>query len=181
MTYATIDLVHPALDLVNSRHGDGPDLLEDEAWLDGFLAQWGYDVAGPAGKREREKLVTLRGLFRRVVEAVAQGDSPAEADLERLNGVLAGAKLTRQVASDGLRFVPLRRDWPWVHAELAAALAELLHGETDRLKVCDNPECRFAFYDGSKNRSRRWCSHMTCGNRHKLRAFRARRRYSASR
>jgi predicted RNA-binding Zn ribbon-like protein len=189
VAYSTIDLVHPALDLVNSRHGTGPDLLEDEAWLAGFLARWGYDAAGPAGEQEREKLASLRALLRRVVEAVAAGRTPASTDVERLNRVLAGARLTRELApEDGLRLVPVRRNWAWVLSDLAGALGELLGGETDRLKVCDNFECRFAFYDSSKNRTRRWCSHTTCGNRNKLRAFRERQRsrtgsgrYSASR
>ena len=62
-------------------------------------------------------------------------------------------------------------------SELAAEFVELLsRGELDRIKVCDNEDCRFAFYDGSRNRARRWCSHTTCGNRHKVKQFRARRR-----
>jgi predicted RNA-binding Zn ribbon-like protein len=181
VTYTTIDLVHPALDLVNSRHGRGPDLLEDEAWLRGFLAAYGYDAVGPPGTREREQLADLRRLLRRIVEVVAAGDSVPRTDVERLNRVLRATRLTRELAPDGVRLVPQRRDWAWVLGELAAALAELLGGETARLKVCDNRDCRFAFVDSSKNRARRWCSHTTCGNRHKVRAFRARRRYSASR
>jgi predicted RNA-binding Zn ribbon-like protein len=67
-----------------------------------------------------------------------------------------------------------------VLSELAFALSELLaRGEVDRIKVCDNVDCRFAFYDASKNRSRRWCAHTTCGNRHKVKQFRARRRKAA--
>jgi predicted RNA-binding Zn ribbon-like protein len=180
VTYSSIDYVHPALDLVNSRHGTGPDLLDDAAWFNGFLAHWGYDVAAPA-ERERERLASLRDLMRRLVETVAAGDRPSAVDLGRLDRVLAGARLRRELGPDGLRLAPTRRDWAWVRSELAAALAELLGGESARLKVCDNPDCRFAFYDSSKNRARRWCSHTTCGNRNKLRAYRARQRYSASR
>ena len=181
MTYSAIDLVHPALDLVNSRHGLGPDLLDDEAWLDGYLARYGYDAAGPLERAEREELAALRDLLRRIVDVVAAGASPSGDDVGRLNGVLGGSRFTRELTPEGVRLVPQRRDWSWVRAELAAALAELVATESARLKVCDNPECRFAFYDSSKNRTRRWCSHTTCGNRHKLRAFRARQRYSASR
>jgi predicted RNA-binding Zn ribbon-like protein len=76
-----------------------------------------------------------------------------------------------------VRLVPGRRDSTWVLSELAASLADLLAaGETDRLKVCGNPRCRVAFYDASKNRSRRWCAHTTYGNRNKVKRFRARRR-----
>jgi len=37
-------------------------------------------------------------------------------------------------------------------------------------------DCQWAFYDRSKNRSGRWCSMRTCGNRTKTRAYRTRRR-----
>lgn len=47
-------------------------------------------------------------------------------------------------------------------------------GRWDRLKLCGADTCRFAFYDGSRNRSGRWCSMASCGNRAKTRAFRDR-------
>ena len=53
-------------------------------------------------------------------------------------------------------------------------------GDWARMKACGNPECRWAFYDGSKNRSGRWCEMASCGNRMKARAFRERARASAS-
>lgn len=184
--YERIDFVHPALDLVNSQHGLGRDLLEDEGWLNDFLERWGYSTAAAA---DAASLVDLRRLMRRIVETVARGGRPARADLARLNASLRGGRLAPVLAADGpefeLRLVPGKRDAASVRAELAAALAELLaNGEPERLKVCDNPGCRFAFYDASRNRSRRWCSHTTCGNLDKVKRFRARRRregYSASR
>jgi ubiquinone biosynthesis protein len=42
-----------------------------------------------------------------------------------------------------------------------------------RLKSC--PNCRWAFYDESKNRSATWCSMELCGNRLKTKRYRARR------
>jgi predicted RNA-binding Zn ribbon-like protein len=181
MSGYTIDLVHPALDLVNSQHGRSPDLLDDEDWFDGFARQWGYAQAGRPTRRERERLVALRALMRGIVEAVDEGDGPNATQLVQLNRVLRAVRASRELSTAGgtfeLRLVPARRDWTWVLSELAASLADLLaDGETDRLKVCDNPDCRFAFYDASKNRSRRWCAHTTCGNRNKVKQFRARQR-----
>jgi predicted RNA-binding Zn ribbon-like protein len=43
-----------------------------------------------------------------------------------------------------------------------------------RLKVCGAEDCRWAFYDASRNHSRTWCSMSDCGNRAKARAYRAR-------
>jgi len=50
------------------------------------------------------------------------------------------------------------------------------HGSWSRLKVCGNSECRWAFYDRSRNQQGRWCEMAVCGNRLKNRAFRARKR-----
>jgi predicted RNA-binding Zn ribbon-like protein len=47
-------------------------------------------------------------------------------------------------------------------------------GVWNRLKVCPDDGCSWAFYDESRNRSRRWCSMDVCGNRHKVRAYRDR-------
>src|SRR5690606_10312025 len=42
-------------------------------------------------------------------------------------------------------------------------------GSWARLKVCDRESCRWAYYDGSRNLSRRWCSMAGCGNYVKMR------------
>lgn len=47
-------------------------------------------------------------------------------------------------------------------------------GSWERLKVCGAEDCRWAFYDASRNHSRTWCSMSDCGNRAKARAYRAR-------
>ena len=49
-------------------------------------------------------------------------------------------------------------------------------GTWSRLKACPGPHCGWVFYDGSRNRSRQWCSMQICGNRVKGREFRARQR-----
>ena len=45
----------------------------------------------------------------------------------------------------------------------------------ERLKICASDECRWAFYDRSKNRGGTWCQMETCGNRINNRAYRGRR------
>ena len=54
-------------------------------------------------------------------------------------------------------------------------------GSWSRLKACANDECRWAFYDRSRNYGGTWCDMATCGNKLKNREFRARRRGAASR
>ena len=56
---------------------------------------------------------------------------------------------------------------------LAIVFVAMVDGSWGRLKACRN--CRWAFYDYSKNRSATWCSMTLCGNRLKTRAYRRRR------
>ncbi len=60
-------------------------------------------------------------------------------------------------------------------AVLAAATRLAVLGEWDRVKICPADDCRWAFFDESRNRSRTWCSMRVCGNREKARAWRERR------
>lgn len=47
-----------------------------------------------------------------------------------------------------------------------------------RLKLCGSDECRWAFYDRSKNHSSRWCTMASCGNREKARRFRKQHKHA---
>ena len=60
-------------------------------------------------------------------------------------------------------------------AEAAVASAVLLgaQGKLARVKLCGGEDCRWAFYDASRNGSRQWCSMEVCGNRQKARTYRA--------
>jgi predicted RNA-binding Zn ribbon-like protein len=58
---------------------------------------------------------------------------------------------------------------------LAMAAGLMADGSWARLKACRADACRWAFFDGSRNRSRAWCSMAVCGNRAKVQAFRRRR------
>lgn len=57
---------------------------------------------------------------------------------------------------------------------VAAAARAALDGSWDRIKLCSADDCRWAFYDESRNHSRTWCSMRVCGNRTKTRVYRAR-------
>jgi predicted RNA-binding Zn ribbon-like protein len=58
---------------------------------------------------------------------------------------------------------------------IAAAAAKVaIEKRLDRVKICPADDCRWAFYDTSRNRSRQWCSMEVCGNRAKARAHRER-------
>jgi len=59
---------------------------------------------------------------------------------------------------------------------LAREMIGLLSGPlSGRIRVCDGDNCPLVFVDSSRPGARRWCAMERCGNRHKLRALRARR------
>jgi len=59
---------------------------------------------------------------------------------------------------------------------MAREMIELLSGSfSGRIRECASGDCPLVFVDTSRPGARRWCSMERCGNRHKLRAFRARR------
>jgi len=62
-------------------------------------------------------------------------------------------------------------------ARLTESVArELTKPEAERLRVCDNDECRWVFYDSSPAGRRRWCDMATCGNRAKVARHRQKQR-----
>ncbi len=72
----------------------------------------------------------------------------------------------------------LRPGGPGIDAVFGALAAIIYTASVDgtwqRLKICRNDVCRWAFYDASKNRSGVWCSMAVCGSRIKARSWRKR-------
>jgi hypothetical protein len=69
---------------------------------------------------------------------------------------------------------------PGIDGALGRLLALLfvaeIEGDWTHMKECASPTCHSVFFDRSKNRSGKWCSMQTCGNKHKVRAWRERQR-----
>jgi predicted RNA-binding Zn ribbon-like protein len=175
-----------ALALINSEewYGRGPegldDKLEQPGWLDQFLGSSELAPAARPAPRHLARLRRLRTLLRRMFTALAEGREPAHADLEQLDRFLGSGVLRRRIeVSDGywIRLAPATDNWDWVLSEIAMSFAKLLaEGDRARIKLCENADCQWAFYDESRNRRRRWCSPSECGNVFKVQAFRARQR-----
>ncbi len=94
-----------------------------------------------------------------------------------INRAAATAPLVPALATDGTT-----AEWaPPVRATqalstLAREMIELLSGPlAERIRECASDNCPLVFVDSSRPGARRWCAMERCGNRHKLRALRARR------
>ena len=175
----------PALllrDFVNTLNIDAAvDALSEPARLVAWLAGHGLVPDGtPATAADLAAATALREGLR---EAMAAHHEARDADLpDELEDALAALPL--RVAFTGTRPALVPLDPPGTAAtglaHVAAAIMDAAAaGSWQRLKVCVEDTCRWAFLDTSKNRSRAWCSMSTCGNRTKTRAYRARRRPAA--
>ncbi len=155
------------------------DLLQP-GWLEQFLVKWQLQVEVPPDAATIAALVILRALLRSMLETLADGQISDE-DQARFNAILLKSSLRRYLVKDAeeyrLEIVPLKKDWDWVQAEIAASFAHMLTAhDPRRLKVCANTYCRGAFYDDSKSRTKRYCTSGKCANLWKARRFRARQK-----
>jgi predicted RNA-binding Zn ribbon-like protein len=157
------------------------DLENKREWLGdpGALAAWARErrlvpSLTKFTSRDLERALELREAFRlllaanrdRKADTSAFGMLASAADSAHLSVVFANSapKLeSRAGGIDGL-----------CGQLVSVAVTAMLDGSWERLKACRN--CRWAFFDESKNRSARWCSMSLCGNRLKTRAYRRRQR-----
>ncbi|MGE3491219.1 MAG: ABATE domain-containing protein [Vicinamibacterales bacterium] len=123
--------------------------------------------------RARELREALNGL----ATAIDAGRIPAPAVLDTISHFLAAAYAHgRLVPHDGaLQWVADTDDeLDRVLWEIGRAAGRLvLSPRLGRVRACAAGDCGWWFVDDTKNRSRRWCDMKLCGNREKLRRFRA--------
>ena len=170
------------LDFVNSEFRDFRgrwvrDELEQPGWVEAFLLKWGLEVESPLDATTQAKLVALRSLLFRGIEALTEEGQMLEQEQDALNAVLLKVPLRRHVRKDTygyqVEMVPMKRDWEWVQAEIVASFVDFLAShDTRRLKMCANSNCRWVFYDESKSRTKQYCTSEKCANLMKVRRFR---------
>ena len=157
-------------------HRRGQDVLASPTGL----ARWleAHDLLGHGQTVDGADLATalrLREVLRDVFDPRRGLDGAAAG---ALNDVTASAGIAPHVTAGGLvRLRPAADGTTGALGRIAAtSLRALLDGSAAKLKTCAAPECRWLFFDGSRNRSSAWCEDALCGSRHRMRALRARRR-----
>ncbi len=188
---------HPALDLVNTldwRYGSKgaeellktyDDLLHFTQQTELLSAAQLRHIRRPPASSVENALVEARELREAIADvfyARMDEQSPSAASREKLELQFNAARLRQTL--NWKRAPHLAWEWPasatdallpvWV---LAASAMDLMTSDAvDRVRACDNPECRWLFLDTSKNHTRRWCEMRLCGNRIKARRFKAHKR-----
>lgn len=132
--------------------------------------------------RDVERAVAVREALRSALAANHSGAPIPAAALTVLNDTAARSRLTATLtARDGWRPRPSADGVDGALGGLLALVGDAMaDGTWSRLKVCVNDTCQWAFYDGSRARSGRWCSMQVCGNRAKQQAWRERRAESTT-
>jgi predicted RNA-binding Zn ribbon-like protein len=150
-----------------SWHGQkrvGSDALTSVEALSTWLEAHGLVAAGQELRpSDLAAAVALRAALR---EALTHGTEAAHAfDAFPLRLAPDPSGRLRLTATGGL---------PGLDAIVETVAASVAGGGWNRLKLCSAADCRWAFYDTSRNGGGRWCSMEACGNRNKTRAYRRR-------
>ncbi|MFE6610803.1 CGNR zinc finger domain-containing protein [Amycolatopsis sp. NPDC057786] len=120
-------------------------------------------------------LKELRDTLYRVAPALARGETPSDDDVALLNsGTAETPRPLVDLKTRQLTWAP-----PVTGKQLLGAVARdaigLVAGErSGRVRECSADDCYLLFFDTSRSGNRRWCSMERCGNRAKIRAYRAR-------
>lgn len=156
---------------------DGEDHLGSVGAARRWLSARGIDAEG-LDETARAGLVELREAFRDLLAANAGQPVPQET-IEMVMHRLNDTRLAVVITGEGAHAhaAPDEKGENVFLGTLAAAMITAsVYGTWQRLKICRNDECRWAFYDKSKNGGRVWCSMQSCGCQSKSRTYRARKR-----
>lgn len=161
----------------------GYDLLENTGEAARWLSEAGYQAGANIGEEELNRLRVLRENLRTILTAHTLGSfEKLNFDAAQLDGLCTSVSLRPDFDQGGRpRLVAVSEGAEKLVEELLAAAVWAQHtGIWERLKACANEDCRWIFYDHSKNRSGNWCVMEICGSRAKMRAYRQRRNSRSS-
>jgi predicted RNA-binding Zn ribbon-like protein len=160
---------------------EGPERFQDpntlKAWL---VANRLLDNAQLVGETDRKHAIALREAMRAMIGGNS-GLPVYPVETATLNEAAVASKLRMRFGADGKpRLEPDVAGVVGAMGRLVAALYTAMHNESwTHLKLCGAQDCRWAFFDRSKNHSSRWCSMTSCGNREKARRFRTQHKMHA--
>ena len=127
------------------------------------------------------RAILLREAIWRVFDAFAKSGRAEATDLATVQAEELAALKHARYAQSGLEVAFQWSDEPSLDRplwDIARAAGELLRSTVDlvRVRECGSATCEWLFIDKSRNHTRRWCDMNDCGNRAKVRRFRARQR-----
>jgi len=142
-----VDLLVDFLNTIDIE--DGTDAIDDRE----AFQLWAADHAVEAGDPVETKRV--RDALRSLIDG--ESASLPSIELEAVSGDRSVGLSARTAAE----------------AAVASSVILSIQGRLGRVRLCSAHDCRWAFFDQSRNGSRTWCSMGVCGNRQKARTYRA--------
>ncbi len=162
---------------VNTRDlEEGTDTVADPEALSDWAAAHAGAPPGELGAAEHAELLALRESLRALLRT-NNGGAASTAELAPLREAAARSRYAGELSAGGrIELAPVGSGGQVLAARLLLAIERVqAQGAWQRLKACPAEDCQWAFYDGSRNRSRTWCSMEECGNREKTRRYRSRK------
>jgi predicted RNA-binding Zn ribbon-like protein len=150
--------------------------LDSPAALSRWLAERGLLTAGARVSREElAEAIRVREAIRDLLAVQSGLDADVAAATDELDAAARRARLGVRFADGEARLEPAAGGARGAVGRLVAEVSRgMADGTWERMKACRADDCRWAFIDTAKNRSRAWCSMKSCGNREKVRAYRER-------
>lgn len=177
------------LDFLNTRwyltHKFDEEILTNSLRRKEFLEMRHLHVKAACTDEIVKSLLELRRFLAEVLEGYIVKGEVSAAAIEKIQCYLASMTYRKAVRSSekGIQLFiePLEYDWNWIIAEIVVSFIELVEqGEKNRIKMCENPDCKWFFYDETKSRTKRWCDDK-CANLMKVRNFRAKQKQESLR
>ncbi|MET0932636.1 MAG: CGNR zinc finger domain-containing protein [Mycetocola sp.] len=154
-----------------------PDSPDETLRVPADLTTWlaGRLPSAEAGDRDLADAVTLRGAIGRLALASSTGSTGEARDIDLLNLYAATPDIPPRLAGGALQAGRTEPRAAQALSTIARDAVALFSGITPgRIRGCDAEDCDMIYLDTSRAGNRRWCSMQRCGNRHKVRAHRAR-------
>jgi predicted RNA-binding Zn ribbon-like protein len=129
-------------------------------------------------ERELADALSLRHAIAAVARALSEQRTPNGDDVDTVNLFAATPDvppaLTGGRRQAGAGRVRLGQALSSIARDAVHLFDHELESGEHRIRQCSGSNCALVFYDESRTANRRWCSMQRCGNRAKVRAFRAR-------
>jgi predicted RNA-binding Zn ribbon-like protein len=156
-----------SIDFVDRASGVG-------MWLAGR-----FEGLAPATERDAADAEELSAAIERLVVATADETTRAADDVDTINLFAATPDVPPVLDGGRRRAGAARIRVSQALSSIARDAVAILTADDGRIRRCAG--CGRVFHDDSRTGNRRWCSMLTCGNRAKVAAFRARQQATTTR